>query len=189
MNIKLARVCVLVWGLTLMGCAATDRTMVANQLRLGLDFDHTSQEVVVNGGSGVDVDSTSIGIAGGYRVVPNFEIGGVIAYTDDSVSGGGSTETYQIGPAARYYFVDRGNMQPWVSAGFGIASADDVVSLDGSYYELGVGVSYFASPWAAFEASVTYTDISLEADSVGGFAGDEVDADGLSYNLGISVFF
>lgn len=179
----------LVWGLLSMGCASTDSTMTANRLRFGAAIDHTQNDMTLNGGPAMESDSTLIGINGGYRVTSNLELGGTVTYEDVSVEGFPSTESYQLGPTVRYYFTDEGDVQPWVSGGFGIASFDDVTTLDGSYYQFGVGVSYFASPWAALEVSINYNDMELEGDSVGGLPGAELDFEGLSYNFGISVFF
>ncbi len=189
MSMNLARVCVLAWMALLMGCASTDRTMTVNPLRLGFDFDHTSSTFSEAGFSSVDVDSTTLGLQGGYRVIPHLEVGAALDYSTFKVSGSSSDDAYQLGPQARFYFVNTGQTQPWVSLGFGIASLDDAITLDGTYYEVGAGVSYFASPWAAVEASVTYADASLDSDPIGGFSGSTLDIDGLSYNIGLSVFF
>jgi hypothetical protein len=134
----------------------------------------------------------SINVDMGFRAAGPIEIGPLIglsrfrqsAYEDYNVN---------IGPQLRYYFREDDKVQPWVSLAAGVSWSKsnynpntqfggNTISDDQftTFLKYGVGCSFFASEWAAFEVSYSMTDYD-DSNLLG-------DVDGL-LSFGISTFF
>lgn len=157
-------------------------------------------ELAFNNGDSGDYLALDLEVA--HRILPQLEVGGVFGtYSEDSDDGDEESAWY-LGPTARFYFVDKGEWQPWVTATVAIGETESTifdpgfggtieVDSDLTLFQIGVGVSYFVSNWVAFEAALVRNmydyDVTFNA---GGFSGsDEADADDTRLTIGISTFF
>lgn len=70
--------------------------------------------------------AVTLSLAGGYRLTPHFSVGLEAAgwgYTpDDHAARDVDVSSGYLAPFARYYFLDRGKLDPYVMAGFGLSA-------------------------------------------------------------------
>lgn len=189
---------------SLASCTSVEPVKGVNPTRIGfaLGYDDTDTESQFEGESRMKEETVTYyaNFDGGYRVMPNLEVGGLFGYQSEEskFSGGGESEfeLVNIGPKTRVYMVGEGNVQPWVSLAGGWSYFDAEflglsTSNDGYFLEAGIGISYFPSRWIAVEAAVMYQQLSLDVDedTVAGTVRGDVDIDSTFLMIGLSTFF
>jgi outer membrane protein W len=106
----------------------------------------------------------------GYFVIDNLAAGISLStsFSSSKETGGDgklSTSFFTVGPFARYYFLDQGDLKPMAEIYFGVGSENS--KSEGSGYSsksksgvteftLGVGASYFLTPHFALDALLSY---------------------------------
>lgn len=182
-------------ALALTSCSNMEDVNKVNPTRLGVaaQFENFDSSDV-----GSETTSTTIELDGGHRVTGGLEVGALLSWvreeTENDVFDPGTgaslgtiettSELVLFGPQARYYLISEGQVQPWVTAGAGVASVDfsvgdESASESGSFVQGGVGFSYFASRWVAIETALVFGRLSI----------DEADSDYSGLSVGLSVFF
>lgn len=188
---------------TLTSCSNMEDVNKVNPTRLGVAAQLESFSDSL--GSAVDQDRDNIGIDldGGHRISDGLEVGALLSWsreetdldftTPTGVVGTSSTlEQLLLGPQVRYYLIPEGQVQPWVTVSAGLADIEqesnstipgsegsEKLSENGTFVQGGVGVSYFASRWVAIEGSLQFSSLSI----------DEIDTEGTTLQIGLSVFF
>lgn len=128
-------------------------------------------------------DGLDLEVDFGHRMGPNLEVGGILGMITSDWDELLDPDLYYLGASGRFYFSDKGQVQPWLGASLGLGEGvygDDHFN----FYRVGVGASYFASTSVALEGSLAYTGRST--DSVID-AEDEISD--MTLRIGISWFF
>lgn len=179
------------------------------KLRLGANVGIASEEEQINESDYEETDSIEFAIELGYRMTPNFELGGLLEIGQVKESGSGidtEEDRLLIGPQCRIYFTGEGAVQPWVAVAIGLArgcqsgtvitGGGGTISFeadgDGTFAQLGLGVSYFPTSWAALEASLNLREVSTDVDESGNFGSNysyDYDISTTFFRIGLSIFF
>lgn len=119
----------------------------------------------------------------GHRLTPNLEVGGVLGMITSDWYEVIDPDLYYLGPSSRFYFFDKGQLQPWLGGSLGFGDGN---YQDSSFYfwRLGAGLSYFATSSVALEANLAYTGRSNSS-----WLQTEDDISDMTLRFGISWFF
>ena len=148
-----------------------------------IDFSDTTTEV--SGAPDIDETSWNFQIDGLYYLQNNLGLGLIIEYDKtefDSID----SSTFIIGPQVTYNFPLSEKVSLFVNGAVGYATAEiDDFDADGWAFQLGGGLKYFLTDSASINGSLTYQNLSLEADSGGG----DIDTSGINVGVGLSIYF
>jgi hypothetical protein len=152
-----------------------------------IDFSDTTTEVT--GAPDIDETSFNFQIDGLYYLQNNLGLGLIIEYdkTETEVAGVDvDSSTLIIGPQVTYNFPLSEKVSLFVNGAVGYATAEiDDFDADGWAFQLGGGLKYFLTNSASINGSLTYQNLSLEADSGGG----DIDTSGINVGVGLSIYF
>lgn len=191
--LKNRRIAIVALLVLLPACKSIEPVQQPNPTRLGFAVGYRSSETDVDGDAATKLSSFQATIDAGHRVMPNLELGGLFDVLNESIedvdSGDESSlDLWTVGPQARFYLVSEGNVQPWLSIAAGLGKVDlDSDDGDATFFQGGVGVSYFPSRWVALEGSLRFQRYNLEADD--GLGTTDFDTDSLNFLVGLSTFF
>lgn len=147
-------------------------------------------------GAGGSDPHVQVGLDAGYRIGGHVELGMIAGLDGEDLGEFSDSGVWYAGPSARIYFVDRGQLVPWltVAVGAGSYSFSDYEygygyedKSDATFYRAGLGISYFASPRLALDASIAWRRFE-ESGAYSSFYGGGTANEG-EVSLGISTFF
>lgn len=154
-----------------------------------------------NGDTG---DYLEVELEAAHRIVGNFEFGGVFGYYDESNDAATDDSAWYLGPTVRFYFVDKGQWQPWITATAAIGEvetnvviydpftkSEEQIGLDAdlTLFQVGLGISHFVSDWVAVEAALVRNMYEYEFTDPFYGGSYSTDLDDTRFTIGISTFF
>ena len=179
--------------LALLVLPATLWAMDINQGKIELSgqtrFNFSKTEIETTGSPDVDETTWEFQLDGLYYLQRNLGLGVIFQYdkTETEIAGVDvDSSTFIIGPQVTYNFPLSEKVSLFVNGAVGYATAEiDNFDADGWAFQLGGGLKYFLTNSASINGSLTYQNLSLEADSGGG----DIDTSGINVGVGLSIYF
>ena len=170
--------------------AGTD--FVPGMRRASVSVSYADETLEDEFGTELDLTELDLGLGLGYFVNKNVELGGTLGFKDTEQSIGAVSlegDILTAGGYARFYFQPAGNARPYAAVGAGFLDGSaGVVSYDGFYYGVGLGVATFVTEHTMLDFSVqkAWSNEEWSDPSFGAF---DVDRDSFGFFVGISFLF